>query len=296
MIRDWFGEPFVENKDKISFVFATVFTDPQGKPWLKPKATGISYFESTSGDIQAVGIQTLTQSPWGSSGLNTPIDPTLLVQNEDMFYALSQAVFMRNLLLPATAKALNVSPSDLRFNGPSQPNEQGKCSITNATTISLKAVDHDGTHYYPKLTSYSVEIKGNQIITKGSGQFGITGLHDAYVTFDNLQVVNEIVWDSSKNQLGFKKVSQTTPSTDRHIPWYEIALAWIVPLIGIIVTAVIEIVVSTIEGAVEDAVKGTGSLSVTQIQLDTAVWTGLDQFDVNEADLSTAFVVRGKNN
>ncbi|MEM9293125.1 MAG: TULIP family P47-like protein [Acidobacteriota bacterium] len=294
MIRDWFCEPFVANKEKISFVFATVFTDPDDKPWLRPKATGVSYFESLNHDIQAVGIQTLTEAPWSASGLSTAIDPSLLAKGESMFYALSQAVFMKNLLLPSTAQALNVSTGHLKFNGPSKPSEQGKCSITNNGDIDLPSVDHDGTHYYPKLESYEVHITDNQILTRGSGRFDITGLHDAYVTFDNLEVVNEIVWDSEHNKLGFKKVSQTKPSTDSHIPWYEKSITWVVPLVGLIVNLVMDAVVASIEGAVENAVEGTGSLSVSQIQLDTAVWTGLDHFDVNQAALATAFLVRGK--
>lgn len=293
LITDWFGELFVQNKGKISFVFATVFTDPQGEPWLKPKATGISYFQSLNGDVEAIGIKTLTQSPWGPGGLAIPIDPSLLARGEEMFYALSQAIFMRNLLLPAAAKALGVQGSTLSFRGPSKPSQQDGCSIVNSGNISLPSVENAGTHYYPVLTHYEVVISNNQIITTGSGQFDITGLANAYVTFDNLRVVNEISYDSSKKKLGFKLVSKNSPSTDSHIPWYEKTITWIVPVVGLIVNAVMDIVVATIESSVENAIKGTGSLSVDSIQLDTAVWTGLKQFDVNEAELASALVIRG---
>ena len=294
LFRDWFGEIFVQNKAKISFVFATVFSNPQGQPWLTPKATSVSYFESLDRTIQAVGIRTLTQSPWGPSGLTAAVDPSLLIATDDYFFSMAEAVFLRNLLLPAVAAALGVPTSSLRFNGPSQPNQQNSCSITNATNISLPSVENAGTHYYPVLSSYSVTISNNQIITTGSGSFDITGLHDAYVTFDNLRVVNAVAYNPSTRQLTFSIVSENSPSTSRHIPWYEEAIAWIVPVIGAIVTIVMNIVVSTIESSVENAVKGTGSLSVGTISLSTAVWAGLDQVDVTEADLADAFVIRAK--
>lgn len=292
ILRDWLGEVFVQNKEKISFVFATVFTDPQTEPWLKPKATQLSYFQNTAGSLEAVAIQALTQSPWGVDSTTGAVDPSLLTPGDDLFYALSQGAFMANLLLPATATALGVSSGDLRFNGPSTPAQQNSASITNATSIHLPAVENAGTHYYPVVDKYEVTISGNQIKTVASGQFAITGLAHAYVTFDNLEVVNEITYDSTTKELGFVLVSKTEPSTTRHIPWYEIALSWIVPVIGIIVTAVIEIVVSTIESSVQDALKGTGNLSVSAIQLETGVWAGLSQFDVSEAELSEALVIK----
>lgn len=295
LIRDWFGAPLVANKEKISYVFASVLTDPQGQPWLKPKATGISYFESRGGSVQAMGIKTITQSPWGAGGLTTGVDPSLLQSGESMFYALSQAVFMKNLLLPSTAKALHAGSGDLRFNGPAKPSEQDNCSITNARTISLPAVDHAGTRYYPKLTSFRVTISGNQITSEGSGKFDITGLANAYVTFANLRVVNEITYDAARKTLGFKLVSKTSPSTVSHIPWYEKAITWVIPLVGLIVNIVMDIVVATIESAVQDSIKGAGSLSVDTVPLQTAVWSGLEQFNVNQAELSAALVIRGKS-
>ena len=292
ILRDWFGQVFVANASKISFVFATVFTDPQDEPWLKPTATGVSYFQDTSGSIKAVGIKSITQSPWGASGLSTAIDPSLLVATDDLFYAISKGVFMKNLLLPSIASALGVGAGDLRFNGSSSPSTQDDCSISNSVPIATKSVENAGTHYYPILTSYNVTISDNQITTTASGKFDITGLHDAYVTFDNLEVVNEITYDAATKKLGFKLVSETKPSTDSHIPWYEKAITWIVPVVGLIVNVVMDIVVATIESSVEDALEGTGNLSVSSIQLDTAVWTGLEQFNVDSADLEQALVIR----
>jgi hypothetical protein len=293
MMRDWFGELFVANQSKISFVFATVFTDPDGAPYLKPTATAVSYFESIDGSVQAIGIKTITQSPWGPNGLTTAFDPNLLASGYDMFYGLSQAVFMKNLLLPAMAKALKVSPQALRFNGPTNPSQQDNCSITNAGTISLPSVEPAGITYHPKMTHFKVVISGNQIQTSAAGNFDITGLHDAYVTFDNLSVVSELTFDPATKSIGFEVVRKTSPSTDSHIPWYEKTITWVVPAIGLVINLVMDIVVDTIESAVESSVTGTGSLGNNAIALQTAVWTGLEQFAVSQASLSPGLVIRG---
>ncbi len=288
---------FIANAGKISFVFASVFMDPQGQPWLKPKGTGISYFGSADGSIQAIAIKTITQSPWGTDGLSAAVDPGLLRPGQSLFYTLSQAVFMKNLLLPAIPKAIGngVSESVFRFNGPSQPNQQNSCSITNAQEFSTTPVENAGTHYYPKITSFTVAINNNRIVTTASGRFDVTGLAGAWVEFNNLQVVNDIYYDQNARKIVFELVSKTTPSTNEHIPW-EYWLLGLGGLIGLIIRAIIAIVVTTVETAVQDALAGEGDLSVVNVPLATAVWTGLKAFDIDQADLEQSLVIRGKNN
>ena len=43
----------------------------------------------------------------------------------------------------------------------------------------------------------------------------------------------------------------------------------------------------------QNALQGEGDLSVDTIPLQTAVWTGLDAFDIAQASLEQAFVIRG---
>nr|WP_029031728.1 TULIP family P47-like protein [Salinarimonas rosea] len=292
IFNDWFGEIFVENKDKISFIFATVIMNPQGQPWLAPKAISVSYFESIDKKIQALGIQSLTQAPWGAGGLATAVDPSLLVAGDDYFFAMAPAVFLKNLLMPSVVKALGVPASSLRFNAPPNPSQPTACSITNTAAIPMGKVHSGAIDYYPELTSYAVKISGKQIITTASGRFDITGLHDAYVTFDNLSVVTEVGYDPKTNQVTFNVVSKSSPSTHEHIPWYEKEITWIVPVIGLIVNVVMDVVVATIEDAVTNALKSSGQFSIDSIPVATAVWSGLDKFEASSAELSDAFVIR----
>ncbi|MGP9819082.1 TULIP family P47-like protein [Salinarimonas sp. NSM] len=295
MINDWFGQIFVENKDKISFIFATVIMNPQGEPWLAPKATAVTYFESVDKSIQALGIKSLTQAPWGPGGLPTAVDPSLLAAGDDYFFSLAPAVFLKNLLMPSVVKALNVPASTLRFNPPPNASQPTACSITNTANIPMGKVHSGAIDYYPSLTSYQVRISGKQIIATGGGQFDITGLHDAYVTFDNLTVVTEVGYDPKTQTVTFNVVSRSSPSTDEHIPWYEKEITWIIPVIGLIVNAVMDIVVATIEDAVTNSLKSTGQLSIDSIPVATAVWSGLETFKATNAELSDAFVIRATN-
>lgn len=287
---------FLENAAKISFVFASVFTDPQNETWLKPTATGVSYFGSTDGTIQAVAIKTLTQSPWSAANLSTAVDPSLLSGGNSLFYSLSQAVFMKNLLLPAIPGAIGngVTADTFQFNGPTDPSQQNACSITNTGSFNTQSVEHAGTHYYPEIDSFKVTINNNQIITTASGKFDVTGLAGAWVGFDNLQVINEIYFDPSTQTVKFQLVSQTQPSVNKHIPW-EYWLLAIGALIGLIVIAIINIVVITIDNAVQSALTGEGNLSIASIPVDSAVWTGLSTFRITQTDLESAFVIRGQD-
>lgn len=294
ILKDNLPKCFVQNSDKIAYVFASVFTTPQDQPWLKPKATRITYFGSQDGSLQAMAIKTLTQSPWGTDGLQTAVDPSLLQGGGTMFYALSKGVFLQNVLLPCIPKAIGhgVSASSFKFNGPSHPADQDTCSITNTHSFDLPSVENAGTHYYPKVTHYKVVINNSQVITTASGSFDITGLAGASVDFNNLQVINQLYYDHANKRVAFKLVSHTEPSVDKHIPWeyYLLALGG---LIGLIIRGIIEIVVDVVDNTVQDAIKGQGSLDVVSIPTSTAVWTGLESFDISEASLEQAFILRG---
>jgi len=294
ILSDALPKCFVANAAKISFVFASVFTSPEDKPWLKPVATGVSYFESTDHSTQAIAIRTLTQSPWSAAGLDTGIDPGLIGQGQNLYFALSQALVLRNLLLPTLPAALGggSTAADFTFNQPTQPNQQNSCSITNTRSFATASVENAGTHYYPQIDKLSITVNGGQIVTTASGHFDITGLSGAWVSFDNLQVVNEVYYDPASRSVKFHLVSQTKPSIDKHIPWEYYLLA-IGALIGLIVLAIINIVVIAIDNAVQSALTGTGNLSVAAIPLDTAVWTGLKEFDISQADLDQALLIRG---
>lgn len=288
-LQDALPECFIAHPDMIRFIFASVFMSPSNdQPWLKPTGVKASYFESTDGTLQAMAIQTVTQSPWPASRLSTGIDPSLLSADESMFFALSQAVFMRNLVLPALPNAIGngVTPDCFQFKGPTQPNEQNTCSITNTRSFGVGSVDNAGTSYYPQIDSFQVTISGSQITTALSGHFDITGLANAWVGFDNLEVVNELSYDPGSKTIKFRLVSQTEPSFDKHIPWYD-------ELAGFIPDLIINAVVVAIDNAVQNALQGEGDLSVDTIPLQTAVWTGLDAFDIAQASLEQAFVIRG---
>ena len=294
VLSDSLPKCFVANAAKISFVFASVFTSPPGKDWLKPVATGVSYFESTDHSTQAIAIRTLTQSPWSAAGLDTGIDPGLIGQGQDLYFALSQALFLRNLLLPALPTAIGggTSAADFTFKPPPEPSWQNSCSITNSRSFSTQSVENAGTHYYPQIDQFSVTVRGSQIVTLASGHFDITGLSGAWVSFDNLQVVNELYYDPASGSVKFRLVGQSSPSIDKHIPWeyYLLALGG---LIGVIVYAIINIVVVAIDNAVQSALTGTGNLSVATIPLDTAVWAGPKPFEISQADLDQALLLRG---
>lgn len=296
MLRANLPECFVANADKISFVFASVFMDPQNATWMKPKATGISYFGSTDGSLQAVAIKTITQSPWGPDGLSTAVDPSLLGGGGNLFFALSQAAFMENVLLPSVPKAIGngVSADTFKFNGPNHPDEQNACSITNAKNFSTPPVEHEGTHYYPEITGFRINISDNQITTIANGQFDVTGLAGASVSFDNLKVVNELTFDQSTQALKFQLVSRQSPSVDKHIPWEYELMPGISLVIGGVILLVVELVVNAVDSAVQSALTGEGNLSVVILPLDIAVWTGLSGINVSKAGLEQSLVMSGQ--
>ncbi len=296
IISDNLPKCFIQNADKISFVFASLFMAPSGKPWLTPKATGITYFSSQDGLTQAVAIKTLTQSPWDAGGLSTAVDPSLLNVGNTLFYALSKSVFMKNILLPAIPKSIGtgVTADAFRFVGPTQPNQQNQCSIVNNYQFDMPSVENAGIHYYPKITHYSMVINNNRITTTASGKFDVTGLAGAWVEFNNLTVVNELYYDPNTKTIKFNLLSKSEPSVDKHIPW-EYWLLGIAGLIGLIVRAIIEIVVTVVDNTVQNALTGQGDFSVIDVPMDTVSWEQQASFNIDTASLEEAFVIRGKS-
>jgi len=294
VLQDDLPKCFLANADKISFVFASVFMDPQIQSWLKPTATGISYFQSSDGATQAVAIKTITQSPWGPGNLSTAVDPSLFSPGGSLSFALSEGVFMKNLLLPAIPQAIGqgVTVNDFQFNGPAEPIQQDNCSITNVREFDIQSVENAGTYYYPKITSFRVVINNNQLITTASGKFDITGLAGAWVAFNNLQVVNQLHYDPASQRIVFTLVSKVEPSVDKHIPW-EYWLLGIGGLILLLVPIIINIVVTVVDNAVQSALTGEGNLAIVSIPPSTAIWTGVSKFDIDQASLAEALVING---
>lgn len=293
ILNDCLPRCFVANKEKISYVFASVFTSPHDQPWLAPKVTDVTYFGSQDGAEQVIAIKTLTQASWSSDGLPQAVDPALLNgSSSQLFYSLSKAVFLKNLVLPALPQALGngVTVDHFKFNPPTDPAHQDTCSITNTQQFGLAPVDHAGINYYPVITGFNVVINNNQIVTTASGKFDITGLAGAWVAFDNLQVVNELYYNQQTQRAEFRLVSQMQPSVEKNIPWEYWLLC--IFLVGLIIRGIIELVVTVVDNAVQSALTGTGNLELVSIPPSTAVWTGLSQFKINEADLEQAFVLR----
>jgi hypothetical protein len=206
----------------------------------------------------------------------------------DVWYAIAPSLFLGTFMLPAAIKSLGVTADQLTVQAPTEPNQQNNCSIVNNGNISLPAVEHLSTHYYPQLTTYTIKISGNQIVTTGAGQFDITGLSGAYVTFENLEIVGQISYDSGQRAVIYQQVSSTPPTTESHIPWYEQLLD-----VSIIANLILTAVIAAVEDAATNALQSTGAISGGNFAMDTASWAGLAGFTVSGASLAPALVLQG---
>ncbi|CAO5026294.1 TULIP family P47-like protein [Microcystis wesenbergii] len=273
----------IANKDKLSFVFASVLlVPPQNSGWLTLKQMVYAYQQHMNNTLGALTILGMLTDADISSQSHV-FDTNLLRANDDFGFILSGTQFLTNLILPKL-------PDGYKGSNSSQFKIDGN-NIVNNGNVNLNEVKVGAIWYPPYINDLNIHIDSDAIRTQAAGNCDITGLTDAYVSF-SVTSRNVAQFDASVPSISFLNDPQKDVTTSKHIPWWEEVLG--VLTLGIL-NAVVEIVGDYIEDGVSSAVSGTG-ISAQSMGAVLVTWPGQNAIKFDDGGLLDNFYMRGQSN
>jgi hypothetical protein len=286
MLHDAFPKMLIHNRAQLSYVFATVnLVPPSSATWLAPKRFEYLYAEPVQGGVGYLGVLASTTDR-DVSHLQRAVDPALLQGDYQLYYLISQAMFMEHVVMPGLPQAYGHGATPGNF-------DWSAGAIRNNGRLSAGSVKWGLIHYHPHINTLTITVDDDALQSNASGRFDITGLKHAYVKFD-FGTHNLITFDAATQSIKFEKDPHPSRHHKKHIPWYDYLAGGIGgPVILGVVDGVISVVSSSIASSVSHSLNVGGSLSVANMAVATVKWKGLEHFDVQDAGLATNFYLRG---
>lgn len=288
MLHDNLPKCLIANRDRLAYVFASVNPGiPGDQSWMSPKRFDYVYAEPVGGKTGCLGILSVVTDR-DTSGLPRDVDPALTAgaESDDLFLLISPELFMKHVVMPGLPAAYGhgASPGSFVYTaGAVKNNGRLDCGTFREGMID----------YHPYLDTLTIGVQGSALRTVANGSFDITGLTDAYVTF-SVDSTNECLFDPATQQVRFAPDPHASHNYDKHIPWWEEALAVLGgPIIVAIVVGVIEGITDSVAASIVGSLNSGGNLSIAAAAPVAVRWQGLEQMHARDAGLSGAFYVRG---
>ncbi|MDX8362984.1 TULIP family P47-like protein [Cytobacillus sp. IB215316] len=294
MLKVYLPELFIENKEKLSYVFSNINFETQNTKfnWLAPKQVNYVYKKPSHMNEGYLSILGLTSHD-DPTQLKDDIDPTLLDNKNGIFMLISNKLFLKHIIMPELADSFGngATSSNFIYQGINRTN--GK--IKNKGSLSCGSIKKGLETYHPKITDLTISVSDNYLISKASGKFAITGLANASVTF-TITSKNKCEFNSSEMTINFIKDPKPKVKYSKHIPWYD----WVVSSIGgPIVIGIVDLVMATVTNAVSKSVSKSlalhgGTSFLGNLGVDFVTWTGSNNnFVIKDAGLSQSFYIKG---
>ncbi|MGV2814527.1 TULIP family P47-like protein [Enterobacter cancerogenus] len=170
------AQMLVDRCDDLRFVFAELLAMDGDSAWMKLHQLNYAYSEGISGtlgSLAVLGILADNPSPPSSGDLQLVFDSTLIREGGSSGFMVSQAAFIRHVVLPGLP-AIFVGSSEDDFSLGSDG------VIHNSGNIPLNAING----YTPYFTSLSMHIVDNRlVISSASGRCDVV-YDSSWVTFD----------------------------------------------------------------------------------------------------------------
>jgi Clostridium P-47 protein len=271
----------VNNASEVSFVFATIgVVDPSTPSWLTPVRSTYDYSQPVGGTAGYLAILSVT-SDRDITGYDTQIDPGLVSSSYPVTFAVSQPLFMQNIVLPILPSAF-----------PNTSAQTFQCSngvITNTGEFGTPGVTKGAITYHPEVTSLQVTSTDNYLQVATSGNVDLD-MPNASMDF-SVTAKNVLTYDQGSNTLTFQPDPNPMTSHSNNIPWYDYVL---IALTGGIALAIFSIVVPLIASEIADDLNsGSSGIDLTKAPPKTVQWQGMQSFQVQDAGLDDLFYMRG---
>jgi hypothetical protein len=270
------AQDLIDNKDKITFIFAQTGVLESGLPsWLVPVKSIYSY-QTPSGKSEAyLSILSVTSNK-DITNLNANIDPGLIPNGSSLSFSISGDLFLEHIILPALPGTFEHSTlKNFSFsNG----------SINLASEFYLTAVQSGAIFYNPQVTSMKISIDSNALKNETSGTVYLD-LPNAYLSFSAI-TKNVLNFNPGNQTITFQKDPKPITTSDSHVPWYDYILT-----LGPIGASITAIVLAAVESGLGDSLANSnlaGNLSsATAKSID---WGG--KITVKAGALNDCFIMQ----
>jgi len=271
---------FVDNRDKLAFVFADIALTPtEHANWMVLRSLAYCYQQDVQDALGNFGVLGMFDHV-DISGYSKTFDSSLLQQGDDFGFILSGTQLMAHVILPGL-------PDGFRGSSAGEFQMMG-ARIVNRGHIQLESVRVGLIWYPPHINNLDMHIENNYISVYLDGHCPFSGLDDAYIDFSMSE--REVAgFDLEAEAFSFYPIDrQVTHST--YIPWWEKLLGWLT--FGLM-NAIIEAVGLAIEYAVSSRVSGSG-LDATNLGAFQVKWQPGAKFRLTDGGLQDNFYCRGK--
>ncbi len=284
ILHDNLPKCIIANKEKLAYIFASI-GNPSMQNWLTPKRFAYLYSEPVSGQGGSLAVLSVLTDR-DISGLQKNVDSSLLSGSYDYYFMMSSQLFLEHIVMPGLPSAYGHGTSAGNF-------VMSGSSIINHGNIGCEPHKWGLVTYYPQLTGLNISVQSNSLKTAASGSFDITGLANAYVTFD-IGSINPCEFHADQKTISFGADPHPSQDYEKHIPWYD----WVGAAIGgVVILGVVAGVMYAVTGAiassVSSAINAGGNISIANYAPYNVAWSGFTSFDVKDAGLSDAFYMRG---
>lgn len=155
-IANWFNA----NLATFTYVFSVVNLNSRAAKeqfqWLKPTYSSYAYFNGATDATSYFGVLNMTSGAQ-PDGLTNQLPPSAIPADCNASILVSNELFMRQMILPGLTKSfVNATESSFRITG------KGKV-IENLVDITLDDIKVDASSYTPILTSFTLQVVGDEI-------------------------------------------------------------------------------------------------------------------------------------
>lgn len=256
----------LSNPQQLVVVFAEINFAKRGSPdWALPKRCAYSYLDS--GYLAVLSVCTDREI----SDLPLDVDVSGIPMGAGSFYAMSAELMLKHLILPGLLPLYqNASESSYMISGREMYNRQ---------QLRMHEIKSGAIYYTPVVYEHAnvSRITGNQIEVTYIGE---CDMYAGITMYWNGSVKMKAALGSGANIIFCRDGSSF--SDDEDIPWY---LAWILPIVGMIV----QIVVAVISDDLIASIEGRSS-EIKADNINTVSWCG-EQTTVKAAYLSESLIL-----
>ncbi len=276
------AQSLVNQASALSFSFANInLVAPGGagglSSWLAPVSCAYEYYQTGAGAGYLV-ILSVTDSR-NTDNISRKIDPELISGNWAAFFAVSEALFLRNVIQPILPKLYpGTDDSFFHFDAVGQV-------ITSTKPIGLAGIKPAAITYNPRITAMQISVVGSTVVAVVSGDCDLyMGMSMTFsVSSTSQSSVHPVT-----GELSLAKDPAPIESHESHIPWYDYLMGGIPDLIMAIV---VPLVADSIAGGLSSAIKG---MSFASAGAQNVHWVGMKAFTVGGGQLNHDFRLWGK--
>lgn len=206
---DMLAQMLVARRADIGFIFAELLAPDGDGAWMKLHQLNYAYSESISGECGALavlGILADNPSPPSPGDLQLVFDSALIREGGSCGFMVSQAAFMRHVVLPALPAVFDGSSA-----GDFSPGSDG--AIRNNGAIPLNAIHG----YTPYFTSLCAQIVDNRLVFSNTGGRCDVVYNSSWVTFDlSGAFTTSLTRDGSTYRIAIDAVTGPDFSIEKH--------------------------------------------------------------------------------